>query len=153
MCDHFLQVGFETELSEIDGGTQAWEAVKRCWHELYAIVHGDGAHDGSPPADGSEPSPSGAGPAAGGGRTNGKRPGAPITPDGDGPGGPGGGDDHPGDEGRGGTRGPKKARMAKGDGPATKFSCPFRKRNPLRFNIREQPACATQFFADMYSLK
>ncbi|KAK3390621.1 hypothetical protein B0H63DRAFT_492924 [Podospora didyma] len=33
------------------------------------------------------------------------------------------------------------------------FSCPYRKRNPLRFNVRDRYVCATHSFADMSQLK
>ncbi|KAK4161070.1 hypothetical protein QBC43DRAFT_107642 [Cladorrhinum sp. PSN259] len=33
------------------------------------------------------------------------------------------------------------------------FSCPYRKRNPLRFNVREHYVCATHSFSDMSQLK
>jgi len=33
------------------------------------------------------------------------------------------------------------------------FSCHFRKRNPLRFNVREHPICARKSFADIPNLK
>ncbi|SPQ25516.1 859c1dd6-41d9-455e-a6a6-56917532f9c8 [Thermothielavioides terrestris] len=35
----------------------------------------------------------------------------------------------------------------------TNFSCPYRKRNPLRFNVRDHYVCATHSFADMSQLK
>lgn len=38
-------------------------------------------------------------------------------------------------------------------GNTTNFSCPYRKRNPLRFNVREYYVCATHSFADMSQLK
>ena len=33
------------------------------------------------------------------------------------------------------------------------LSCPFRKRNPLRFNVRSHQCCSTQSFRDMTLLK
>jgi len=38
-------------------------------------------------------------------------------------------------------------------GANSNFSCPYRKRNPLRFNVREYYVCATHSFADMSQLK
>ncbi|VBB84279.1 Putative protein of unknown function [Podospora comata] len=35
----------------------------------------------------------------------------------------------------------------------TNFSCPYRKRNPLRFNVRDHYVCATHSFSDMSQLK
>lgn len=34
-----------------------------------------------------------------------------------------------------------------------KLSCPFRKRNPIRFNVRSHPSCALNGFADLALLK
>ncbi|KAK0714689.1 hypothetical protein B0H67DRAFT_644527 [Lasiosphaeris hirsuta] len=36
---------------------------------------------------------------------------------------------------------------------SSNFSCPYRKRNPLRFNVRSYHVCATHSFADMSQLK
>lgn len=36
---------------------------------------------------------------------------------------------------------------------SSNFSCPYRKRNPLRFNVRNYYVCATHSFADMSQLK
>jgi hypothetical protein len=44
-----------------------------------------------------------------------------------------------------------QAYSAKGN--TTNFSCPYRKRNPLRFNVRDYYVCATHSFADMSQLK
>ena len=33
------------------------------------------------------------------------------------------------------------------------YSCPYRKRNPLRFNVRDKNVCATHSFTDMSQLK
>jgi hypothetical protein len=45
-----------------------------------------------------------------------------------------------------------QAYSTKGSG-ITNFSCPYRKRNPLRFNVRDHYVCATHSFADMSQLK
>lgn len=38
-------------------------------------------------------------------------------------------------------------------GAISNFSCPYRKRNPLRFNVRDYYVCATHSFSDMSQLK
>jgi len=156
ICEQFLFLGFETELSEFGARTQAWEAVKRCWHELHALVNAEGSGESSP-VDVDEPPSShhGSGPGAGGlgpdGRRHAKRPGGDDDHDDAGDDGYDGPDDGGGDENRRRPRGPtKKAKTAE---RGTRFSCPFRKRNPLRFNVRAHPTCATQYFVDMYGLK
>lgn len=54
-----------------------------------------------------------------------------------------------GGQGRTGHKRPKKGEL---EHPA-RMSCPFRKRNPLRFNVRDRQNCALQGFADMARLK
>lgn len=59
------------------------------------------------------------------------------------------------DNGGSGDRGISPASQAyssKGSG-ITNFSCPYRKRNPLRFNVRDYYVCATHSFSDMSQLK
>lgn len=46
------------------------------------------------------------------------------------------------------TRGPNKKRRVEGE-----YSCPYRKRNPLRFNVRDHEQCANRSFSDMPDLK
>ncbi|KAI1336094.1 hypothetical protein F5Y15DRAFT_218484 [Xylariaceae sp. FL0016] len=47
------------------------------------------------------------------------------------------------------TRGPyNKKRRVPGE-----LSCPFRKRNPLRFNVRDHEACANKSYGDVFQLK
>ncbi|KAK4150597.1 hypothetical protein C8A00DRAFT_17908 [Chaetomidium leptoderma] len=65
-------------------------------------------------------------------------------------GGMGGGRDDQGDEDRD-VSPASQAYSTKGS--ITNFSCPYRKRNPLRFNVREYYVCATHSFADMSQLK
>ncbi|KAK3356797.1 hypothetical protein B0T25DRAFT_537440 [Lasiosphaeria hispida] len=55
------------------------------------------------------------------------------------------GDDDPGDDGPSGNKRPRT------DKPG--LSCPFRKRNPTRFNVRDHQSCAVQSFPDMSLLK
>jgi len=74
----------------------------------------------------------------------------------------GGGEDGDGygdeDTGRGDEDGNNNAsigvqRPAGRPGNSSNFSCPYRKRNPLRFNVRDYYVCATHSFADMSQLK
>lgn len=62
----------------------------------------------------------------------------------------GGGGDNQGD----GDRDISPASQAYSNkGTFSNFSCPYRKRNPLRFNVRDYYVCATHSFADMSQLK
>ena len=148
ICERFLKLGFETELSEFDGRTQAWEAVKRCWHELYAIVNEEGAQGSPVDAPESHSTENNSHEANTGGNVSRKR---NIRPGHDGREGneEAGGDD---DEDEKPLR-PWAPKKVKSEANSIRLSCPFRKRNPLRFNIRDHPTCATTFFPDMYSLK
>ncbi|KIM99970.1 hypothetical protein OIDMADRAFT_181249 [Oidiodendron maius Zn] len=46
------------------------------------------------------------------------------------------------------SQGPKKKRRVHGE-----LSCPYRKRNPLRFNVRDHNDCANKSYLDMTNLK
>lgn len=48
------------------------------------------------------------------------------------------------------TQKPKKLKTGK---KSHNFSCPFRKRNPIRFNVRDHTSCALNPFADFALLK
>jgi hypothetical protein len=39
------------------------------------------------------------------------------------------------------------------DSPRTQYPCPFRKRNPVRFNVRDHGRCANAPFNSMYELR
>lgn len=47
----------------------------------------------------------------------------------------------------------QKAKKQKTGKRGSNFSCPFRKRNPLRFNVRDHGSCALNPFADFALLK
>lgn len=63
----------------------------------------------------------------------------------------GGRDNHQGDE-EGDTPMGSQGYASRNSG-ISNFSCPYRKRNPLRFNVREHYVCATHSFSDMSQLK
>ncbi|KAK5657806.1 hypothetical protein OQA88_2879 [Cercophora sp. LCS_1] len=66
------------------------------------------------------------------------------------------GDDYGEDAGRRDEEGNMPSGMPRIPGKASNssnFSCPYRKRNPRRFNVREYYVCATHSFADMSQLK
>lgn len=68
------------------------------------------------------------------------------------PGGTGGRDDEDDAEGNG-QRTPNIAPSNKQPKTCGVFTCPFRKRNPLRFNVRSHLSCATRTFPDFTQLK
>lgn len=55
--------------------------------------------------------------------------------------------------GEGGNEGDYEGPPSKRMRANMNFSCPYRKRNPLRFNVRDHRFCATLSFADMNLLK
>jgi hypothetical protein len=61
-----------------------------------------------------------------------------------------GGQDNPGDGDRDISPG---SQAPSSKSTISNFSCPYRKRNPLRFNVRDYYVCATHSFADMSQLK
>lgn len=58
-------------------------------------------------------------------------------------------DPHSGGEGSS----PVRSKKIKVEPPDDRFSCPYRKRNPLKFNVREYNTCATTYFSDFTNLK
>lgn len=58
-----------------------------------------------------------------------------------------------GKDGQGGGTRAKKTKTGGILSEGKPMSCPYRKRNPLRFNIRDHVSCATQGHADMARLK
>jgi len=165
LCNYVLQRAFNTELSEIHGRSDAWEVVARCWHELSRIIEAEENHNASA-CDGSEApscgasSASGSGSGSGGGHSGngnggGRKRANQYTRDNDGSSGDGfnadgsGGDDD-GRSGDGAGMSSKKLKVVEAD---QKFSCPYRKRNPLRFNVRDHQTCANQPYTSMANLK
>ncbi|KAL2265107.1 hypothetical protein VTJ83DRAFT_6207 [Remersonia thermophila] len=55
-------------------------------------------------------------------------------------------------DGNGGSK-RRKASSAQAQPPGIRYSCPFRKRNPLRFNVRDFQICAVQDFSDLSLVK
>ncbi|KAH6851352.1 hypothetical protein B0I37DRAFT_373828 [Chaetomium sp. MPI-CAGE-AT-0009] len=65
------------------------------------------------------------------------------------------GDGHGGGAGDGSPGGGKRQKVSQTQqqSPDMHFSCPFRKRNPIRFNVRDFQSCAVQSFPDVPQLK
>lgn len=158
ICNHILETVFGTELGALDAPSEAWASVSHCLGELGHIVGIESAPMSDSPDSGSSgpnsTSGSGSLPTHGGGsRKRGhsqsaNNNGGASNFNGDGPSSNSGdGDDDAsglGDAGR--TKKPKVEH-----GPS--MSCPYRKRNPLRFNIRTHHSCACQPYNSMANLK
>lgn len=157
VCDHILQTVYDTELGALEAPSEAWTAVSNCLVELRHIVAIEHApmsdSPGFQPSGSNSASGSGSLPSNGGsGRKRGYSQSANSGPSrnsfgGDGPPGASGNDDDEasgfGDAGR--AKKPKIQPLY--------MSCPYRKRNPLRFNIRDHHSCASQGYNNMPNLK
>ncbi|KAG6357713.1 hypothetical protein INS49_013592 [Diaporthe citri] len=62
-------------------------------------------------------------------------------------------DDFDDDPGEVQAHNPQKVKKQKTGKRGGNFSCPFRKRNPIRFNVRDHESCALKPFADFALLK
>lgn len=165
VCDDILSKAFGVELHDlavVGSASEAYEAVSYCLDELSRIVGNTRRGSTGPAINESTLGDAGqrtipiwsgggawaGGNGGGGGRGNGnsgrKRSNAGHDDSGSGD---GAGDGSPG--------GGKRQKISPAGLQATdlQFSCPFRKRNPVRFNVREFQSCAVQPFPDMPQLK
>jgi hypothetical protein len=164
VCEQVLQQAFGVQLHEValaGAMPAAYESVSYFLDELSHIILNSGlSHSGivinesarAGPGSNNVPIWAAAGNAAGGvgggsgrggghgrKRSNGGQDGA-DSGDGAGGGKPGGG---------------KRQKVSPTEYLSTDmhFACPFRKRNPLRFNVRDSKGCATQSFPDISLVK
>ena len=160
ICNTVLSAAFGTNLDELSAPTEAWKTVRYCLAELSNIVEQDD-HKISESCEPRQACTSSIGSAARDKNYGGN---SSINPP---------GRDGPGKRKRGGTQGPDEGEGdgdegTPGEGSAgaggllpepskqkcrQEFSCPFRKRNPLRFNVRSNLNCATQSFPTISLLK
>lgn len=164
ICDQVLQQAFGVQLRDValaGAVSAAYESVSYCLDELSHVVlnsglsstgivisesardrTGSGAVPIWPAGDAADSAGASGWDGAGGGsrkRSNGGYDGADS--------GDGAGDGSPGS---GKRQKVSPTQQLPGD---MHFSCPFRKRNPLRFNVRDFQACAVQSFPDIPQLK
>lgn len=170
VCDRLLRDVFGVELKDLDptgAGAEAYKSVSYCLDELSHVVPasalpnpGDFVHKASPGDTGSTPTRYvGAGGDAGAGadRSNKQDTGngnggqkRPLDNGGNDPNNDGSSDGN-GPDGGGGPGGKKPRLMS--EPQDQNLSCPFRKRNPVRFNVRDHQSCAVQSFPDISQLK
>ncbi|KAK1828961.1 hypothetical protein QBC39DRAFT_374281 [Podospora conica] len=163
VCDQVLKDAFHLGLEELattDAAAEAYEATRYYLDELSRIVPANNAADWAPSQSQMTRDPGGYGQAQSS---------SPSQGDGGGHGSRrnGGGnkrrssddaDDHNQDgydDGYGSGGNGKRPRT---DGQSSQaedlnLSCPFRKRNPVKFNVRDFLSCATQSFPDVSQLK
>lgn len=169
VCEQILRQAFGTEYDDIahtDAAGEAFNAVSYCLDELSRILPDDRLFNAAIciqelPREVGHTAPAcqeGSGSNSGSGRCGRANSGSQKRPNDD-------GDDYPnrgsgdgsspgdrdfGDGGNGG--GSKRARMAAESG-GQGLSCPFRKRNPEKFNIRDHLYCAVRPLDDITALK
>ncbi|CCC10886.1 hypothetical protein SMACR_04117 [Sordaria macrospora] len=169
VCEQILRQAFDTEYDDIahtDAAVDAYNTVSYCLDELSRILPDDSLFNSAIciqdlPRGAGHLAPArqeGSGSNSGMGRCGGANNGSQKRPNDDGNGYPSRRPEDgfsSGDRGFGGGNndgGNKRARMtteSEGQG----LSCPFRKRNPLKFNIRDHQQCAVRPFDDMTHLK
>ncbi|KAK4226563.1 hypothetical protein QBC38DRAFT_537060 [Podospora fimiseda] len=133
-----------------------WDCTYRYVQELWTaatdgtlgIVHATSGQGSPTSQGGGSPGDAGNDQQASGYFTKGKRKAEGGSEDGSGMGGQ---DNNQGDE-DGNTPMGSQGYASRNSG-ISNFSCPYRKRNPLRFNVREHYVCATHSFSDMSQLK
>ncbi len=169
VCDKVLTHVFGVELQDLagtDAASAAYNSVSYCLDELANIVsaHGPAICELAPRGGGGSSHPtirpagsgsqqggsngggSGSGSGGGGGRPLKRQPDDSNDANRD-------GSDNNGD----GSGGGKKRVKVNPDQPSQQedhhLSCPFRKRNPVKFNVRDHQSCAVQSFPDISLLK
>jgi hypothetical protein len=167
VCDQVLRQAFGIRFDEVAAlaGTvsAAYKSVSYCLDELSHIVRNSGLDNAGTVLNGCArggygsnnvsicPAGAGTGSTGGGsGAGGGSRKRASGSQD--------SGDSGGTDGGAGGSGAPgggKRPKLAAAQHQSTdmNFSCPFRKKNPAKFNVREFRHCAVQSFPDMAQLK
>lgn len=155
MCDMILSHAFGSSINEVSSPREAWESVRRCLDEL-SVLHDDGLefYDGEEweteteemKDDDAEPrhiseSRSSSFPSSQASRKRGHN---AFRNDGDTEG-EEFSDSHDGSGRRRMSRKNESAHDSKRS-KTTKLSCPYRKCNPVKFNIRKHFICATSAF-------
>jgi len=164
VCDRLLKHVFGADLHDLAGteaASAAYNSVSYCLDELSHIMSansvasfvipisemgrgGEYSHTPILPAGGSDLSAQGSG--GNGSQRSQKRP-----SNGDEDHDEGGASD--GSGGGGGKRPRKEGSVDSSQDGALRLSCPFRKRNPVKFNVRDFQSCAVQSFPDISQLK
>ncbi|KAM7201320.1 hypothetical protein V8F33_003420 [Rhypophila sp. PSN 637] len=174
-CDHVLRNVFGVDLQDLgatDAASAAYDSVHYCLDELWHLVPAEntasqsspplrevanygntgGGHAPIRPGNGGEASSFQVRSGSGGGSGGQKRPNGEGDQGDQGKQNGNGGGKRPGDrDNGGGGKRPKVAAEEPTDDQ--KLSCPFRKRNAAKFNVRDHQSCAVQSFPDISQLK
>ncbi|KAL1835634.1 hypothetical protein VTJ49DRAFT_6301 [Mycothermus thermophilus] len=160
-CEYVLKETFGVRLDEValaGAASAVHESVSYCLDELAHILRGIGLNDESSWSRGESNTFSAAWLAHSGGSGSGTSSNDDAGGNGlkrtSGGGGGGDGTDPSGGSGDGSAGGKRrKVSSTQVQPPKVRLSCPFRKRNPVRFNVREFHGCAVQDFPDIYLVK
>lgn len=152
ICELILRRAFDVDLQDLTFATDALESVAHCLEELSTVVYGcrslglpvrEAGAGGYNPGRSDYPGQLGQNDRAK------KRPNSRGNGSGNQPNEEEQKDDGSGDEGIS----PVRSKKIKIEPPDNRYPCPYRKRNPLKFNVRDHNTCATTFFSDFTSLK
>ncbi|OIW22921.1 hypothetical protein CONLIGDRAFT_687005 [Coniochaeta ligniaria NRRL 30616] len=152
ICELILKQAFNVDLQDLTFATDALDSVAHCLEELSSVVYNSRSLElpirevpsGDYNSVWSEgPSQSGQ-EGRGKKRANSYDSQSGKQPDEE-------DQDDPQSGGEGGS--PARSKKIKVEPPDTRFPCPYRKRNPLKFNIRDYNTCATTYFSDFTNLK
>ncbi|KAB5582225.1 hypothetical protein GE09DRAFT_948216, partial [Coniochaeta sp. 2T2.1] len=148
ICELILKQAFNVDLQDVDFPSDALESVTHCLEELSAVVYScQPLRDAAPlrevPAGNhhSENHSPTDRKSRGKKRANSRDNKAP------------GDDDHQDAQSGDEDASPTSSKKIRIEPPDNRYSCPFRKRNPLKFNIRDYNTCATSSFSDFTNLK
>ncbi|KAB5513267.1 hypothetical protein GE09DRAFT_1067392 [Coniochaeta sp. 2T2.1] len=143
ICELVLKQAFNVDLQDVDFPSDALESVTHCLEELSTVVYSclplkRAAPVREVPAGNHSPTED---KSRGKKRANSRDNKAPGDDDQQ--------DAQSGDE----DASPTSSKKIRIEPPDNRYSCPFRKRNPLKFNIRDYNTCATSSFSDFTNLK
>ena len=157
LCYEVLQTMIPDSLSTVENLDDMLISVRQCMLDLQMLVQENHIPFNTVGADPGGNQPQGSGIGASSNANRGGQSGLPNsrkrrshkrqTSDESHDDGDGDGDE---DEDGAGRVGPRRAKLLPQN---TRLSCPFRKRNTLRFNIRDHSTCATTHYSDLSSIK
>jgi hypothetical protein len=150
-----LRQAFNVSLQDLATASDALESVAHCLEELQHVVYGCRSLEFRAPLREAPSGDSATSSRKYENNTNSqtdrgkKRPSSRGNQDEEGP----SGHERDGDRNGGNENPLAKSKKIKVDPPENRYACPFRKRNPLKFNIRDHTTCATTHFSAFADLK
>ena len=161
ICELVLRQAFNVDLQDLTFAGDALESVARCLEELSSVVYSDPSGQPAIPLRSlpsgdqsciqSEDHSGGPDHSQSGRKRRGKRRANSRTDREQG--GRGDGDDQHDDQSGGDGSSPARSKKIRVEPPDNRYPCPYRKRNPLKFNVRDYNTCATASYSDFTNLK